>query len=50
MKLHDRQNILNALNRCGWEIAGSNGAAEILGIRSTTLHSKIKKMGIKRPD
>ena len=50
MKLHDRQNILNALNQCGWEITGSNGATEILGMRPTTLHSKIKKMGIKRPD
>ncbi|MFT4578688.1 MAG: PAS domain S-box-containing protein [Nitrospinales bacterium] len=50
MKLHDRQNILNALNQCGWKITGSNGAAEILGMRPTTLHSKIKKLGIKRPD
>jgi hypothetical protein len=30
MKLHDRQNILNALNQCGWKITGSDGAAEIL--------------------
>ena len=50
MKLHDRQNILNALNQCDWKITGSNGAAEILEMRPTTLHSKIKKMGIKRPD
>jgi formate hydrogenlyase transcriptional activator len=50
MKLHDRQNILNALNQCDWKITGSNGAAEILGMRPTTLHSKIKKMGIKKPD
>jgi PAS domain S-box-containing protein len=50
MKLHDRQNILNALNQCGWKITGSNGAAELLGMRPTTLHSKIKKMGIKKTD
>ena len=50
MKSYDRQNILNALNQCDCEITGSNGAAEFLGIRPTTLHSKIKKMGIKRPD
>jgi formate hydrogenlyase transcriptional activator len=50
MKLNDRQNILNALNQCGWEITGSNRATEILGMRPTTLHSKIKKKGIKRPN
>lgn len=50
MKLHDRQNILNALNQCDWKITGSNGTAEILGMRPTTLHSKIKKMGLKKPD
>ncbi len=50
MKLHDRQNILNALNQCDWKITGSNGAAEILEMRPTTLHSKIKKMELKRPD
>lgn len=50
MKLHDRQNILNALHQCGWKITGFNGAAELLGMRPTTLHSKIKKMGIKKTD
>lgn len=50
MKFQDRQNILNALNLCNWKITGSNGAAELLEMRPTTLHSKIKKMGVKRPD
>jgi len=50
MKSHERQNILNALNQFDWEITGSNGTTEILGMRPTILHSKIKKMGIKRPD
>ncbi len=48
MKLHNRQNILNALIQCNWKITGSNGAAELLGMRPTTLHSKVKKMGVKR--
>ena len=42
MKLYDTQNILNALNQCGWDITGSNGVAEILGMRHATLQ-KIKR-------
>ena len=50
MKLRDRENILNALNQSGWKITGADGAAEILGMKPTTLHSKIKKLGLKKPD
>jgi DNA-binding NtrC family response regulator len=48
MKLRDRENILNALNQCGWKITGAGGAAEILAMKPTTLHSKIKKLGLKK--
>jgi transcriptional regulator with GAF, ATPase, and Fis domain len=48
LKLYDRQNILNALNQCGWGITDSNRSSKILDMRPTTLHSKTKKMGIKR--
>lgn len=48
MKLRDRENLLNALNQCSWKITSSEGAAELLGMKPTTLHSKIKKMGLKR--
>jgi PAS domain S-box-containing protein len=50
MKLRDRENLLNALNQSGWKITGPDGAAEILGMKPTTLHSKIKKLGLKKPD
>ena len=50
MKFRDRENLLNALNQCGWKITGAGGAAEILGMKPTTLHSKIKKLGLKKPD
>jgi len=50
MKLRDRENILNALNQCGWKITGAGGAAETLEMKPTTLHSKIKKLGLKKPD
>jgi formate hydrogenlyase transcriptional activator len=45
----ERTHILNVLSKTGWRIAGKGGAAEILGMKRTTLLSKIKKLGIKRP-
>ncbi|MCZ6512805.1 MAG: sigma 54-interacting transcriptional regulator [Nitrospinae bacterium] len=50
MKLRDRENLLNALHQSGWKITGAGGAAEILGMKPTTLHSKIKKLGLQKPD
>ncbi|MEE8206722.1 MAG: sigma 54-interacting transcriptional regulator [Nitrospinaceae bacterium] len=49
MKLRDRENLLNALHQCGWKITGPDGAAETLGMKPTTLHSKIKKLALKKP-
>ncbi len=45
----ERQHILQILDRTGWRIRGKNGAAEQLGLIPTTLHSKLKKLGISRP-
>lgn len=39
---------LEALRRCGGKIYGEDGAAEFLGIKATTLASRLKKMGIDR--
>jgi PAS domain S-box-containing protein len=44
----ERRHILDVLERTGWRISGKNGAAEILGIKRTTLQSKMKVLGIKR--
>jgi DNA-binding NtrC family response regulator len=44
----EREHILAVLNQCNFRITGSGGAAEILGIPATTLHSKIKKLGIRK--
>jgi transcriptional regulator with GAF, ATPase, and Fis domain len=46
----ERQNTLAALNRAGWKIHGEKGAAELLGVKPTTLISRIKKLGLKRPE
>ncbi len=45
----ERNHILDVLAKTGWRITGSGGAAEILGLRRTTLQSRMKKLGIKRP-
>ena len=45
----ERENILAALKRTKWRISGEGGAAELLGIKPTTLSSRIKKMEIERP-
>jgi formate hydrogenlyase transcriptional activator len=45
----ERRHILEVLSSSGWRISGKNGAAEILGMKRTTLQSKIRALGIKRP-
>jgi DNA-binding NtrC family response regulator len=47
MEEMEREHILNILKMCKGKIFGAGGAAEILNIPSTTLNSKIKKLGIK---
>ena len=41
--------ILQALHGAGWAIGGPRGAAARLGLKRTTLLSKMKKLGISRP-
>jgi len=43
----ERDHILEILKICKGKIFGAGGAAEMLNIPSTTLNSKIKKLGIK---
>jgi Nif-specific regulatory protein len=45
----ERHAILRALELAGWRISGRAGAADILGLKPTTLHAKMKKLGIRRP-
>lgn len=44
-----REVILTALRASGWVIGGPAGAAESLGLKRTTLITKMKKLGISRP-
>ncbi len=44
----ERRHILDVLGKTGWRIRGTNGAAEILGLKPTTLESRMAKLGIER--
>jgi transcriptional regulator with GAF, ATPase, and Fis domain len=44
----ERKHIVAVLEKTGWRIGGQGGAAEVLGLVRTTLHAKMRKLGIKR--
>jgi transcriptional regulator with GAF, ATPase, and Fis domain len=50
MQQRERENLLAVLGKTNWKIKGPDGAAELLGIKPTTLLSRIKVMGLKRPE
>jgi|GEM_PF-643620 len=45
----ERDYILEVLKTTDWKIGGKDSAAAILGLPPSTLRSKIKKLGLKRP-
>lgn len=48
LEQNEREHITAVLNKCNWRISGQGQAAEILGLPATTLHSRMKKLGIKK--
>jgi formate hydrogenlyase transcriptional activator len=46
----EREHILRVLRECKGQIGGDDGAAARLGLKRTTLNSKLKKLGIERSD
>jgi len=44
----ERAHITAALQKTGWRIRGADGAARLLGIKPTTLESRIKRLGLQR--
>ena len=49
LKELEYQNLIQALESTKWRIYGTDGAAELLGMNPSTLRSRIKTFGIKRP-
>jgi formate hydrogenlyase transcriptional activator len=46
----EREHILRALRDTNWVLGGPEGAAARLGMKRSTLHWKMKKLGISRPE
>jgi len=46
----ERDHILRMLRETKGQIGGDDGAAARLGLKRTTLNSKLKKLGIERSD
>ena len=45
----ERDNLQAALEASGWKVSGEGGAAELLGLKPTTLTSRLKAMGLQKP-
>ena len=44
----EREHILQVLEMTGWRVSGERGAANLLGLKRTTLEARMKKLGIAR--
>ena len=47
LKERERENLRAALEACRWRVSGPSGAAKMLGVKPTTLASKIKALGLR---
>ena len=46
---NEKKHIIKALKSTNWQIGGDSGAANLLGMKRTTLQSRMKKLGITKP-
>ena len=46
----EREHILSVLRDTKWVLGGPKGAAARLGMKRSTLHWKMKKLGMSRPE
>lgn len=49
MKDYQKSNLIAALEKTAWRVSGPDGAAELLGVKPTTLTDRIKAFGVRRP-
>jgi len=45
----ERDHIVRVLEQTQWKVSGKNSAAEVLGLNSSTLRARLRKLGIRRP-
>ena len=46
----ERQNLVGALEAAHWKISGEDGAASLLGLKPSTLSSRLKVLNIQKPE
>jgi PAS domain S-box-containing protein len=49
LEVVERKHIIDVLEKTSWRVSGEKGAAKLLGLKPTTLESRMKKLGITRP-
>jgi transcriptional regulator with GAF, ATPase, and Fis domain len=49
MREFQKKNLVLALKQANWKVSGPGGAADLLGIKSTTLADRIRTFGIRKP-
>lgn len=49
MKEFQKSNLIKALEQTNWRVSGAGGAAELLGVRPSTLSDRVRTFKIKRP-
>ena len=49
LEVVERNHIIDVLNKTSWRVSGQKGAANLLGLKPTTLEARMKKLGITRP-
>lgn len=49
MREYQRNNTVRALEQANWKVSGPGGAAELLGVRPTTLADRIRTLKIRKP-
>ena len=49
MRAFQKKNLLAALEQTGWRVSGPDGAAQLLGVKPTTLADRIRAFGVRKP-
>ena len=49
MRELQKKNTIAALEQANWRVSGAGGAADLLGIKPTTLADRIRTLGIRKP-
>jgi transcriptional regulator with GAF, ATPase, and Fis domain len=50
MREFQKNNLLAALKQADWKVSGPGGAAELLGVKPTTLADRIRTFGVRQGD